>query len=123
MASPHLGRAIPMDPGKGSNTDLPSSPYRMLRYPTGMLPYRMLRYRYVYLRCRCVLTGCYAIALLDVLIVRLRPYRMLPYGMLRYRYRLLVLTGCSATAARGTRPKAGSSILNANRCKSGGQGG
>ena len=43
----------------------------------------------VYLRCHCV-------ALLDVLIVRLR----------------LLLA-----AARGTRPKAGSSILNANRYK------
>ena len=45
----------------------------------------------VYLRCRCV-------ALLDVLIVR--PGTRLRVGLL--------------AAARGTRPKAGSSILNAN---------
>ena len=53
----------------------------------------MLRYRYRY----AILTGCSA-------------YRMLPYRMLRYRYRYHLLA-----AARGTRPKAGSSILNANR--------
>ena len=79
--------------------------YRMLPYPTGMLPYRMLRYRYRVLR------HTYRMLPYGMLRYRYRyPSGMLPTGMLRYRYRYHLLA-----AAQGTRPKAGSSILNADR--------